>query len=178
VAAPSATWAGLLHEGGKWLAVGVMEELVFRGYAMQRAMRGLGLRGGAAVFGILFCVAHPLDGSMSPAVMVFAMLNTFLYAVTMSLLWLRTGSLAAPIGWHTGWNWTQQTLGFGVSGIATHGLWTPVFHGAPDWLTGGAYGLEASLVDTVLGAATLLALAAWRPRGRLPAGGVSAAVPA
>jgi hypothetical protein len=106
------------------------------------------------------------------------MLNTFLYAITMSVVWYRTGSLAVPIGWHMGWNWMQQTLGFGVSGLATHGLWTVQFTGAPDWLTGGAYGLEASLVDTVLGSLVLLALVAWRPRGRRPAGRISAAVPA
>jgi membrane protease YdiL (CAAX protease family) len=155
-----------------------MEELMFRGYAMQRAMRGIGVPAGLAVFGVLFCVAHPLDGSMSAGMMVLAMANTFLFAVSMGVVWMRTGSLAVPIGWHMGWNWAQQVLGFGVSGIATHGLWTPVFTGAPDWLTGGAYGLEASLVDTVLSTAILLALVAWRPRPRLPAAGVSAAVPA
>jgi hypothetical protein len=176
--APPLPWDKLLHEAGKWLAVGVMEELTFRGYAMQRAIRGMGVRGGMALFGVLFCVAHPLDGSMSAPVMVLAMINTFLYAVTMSVVWYRTGSLAVPIGWHMGWNWAQQTLGFGVSGIATAGLWTVQFTGAPDWLTGGAYGLEASLVDTVLGAAILLALVAWRPRRRLPARGGAGAVPA
>lgn len=173
-AAPALPWSKLLSEAGKWLAVGVMEELVFRGYAMQRAIRGLGPAGGMALFGVLFCLAHPLDGSMSVPVMVLAMLNTFLYAITMSVVWYRTGSLAVPIGWHMGWNWAQQTLGFGVSGLATHGLWTVQFTGAPDWLTGGAYGLEASLVDTVLAGLVLLALVAWRPGRRIPAGGISA----
>ena len=176
--APALPWTTLLHEAGKWLAVGVMEELMFRGYAMQRAIRGMGVPGGLAVFGLLFCAAHPLDGSMSGPVMILAMVNTFLFAISMGMVWLRTGSLAVPIGWHMGWNWAQQTLGFGVSGITTHGLWTIQFTGAPDWVTGGAYGLEASLVDTVLGTAILLALVAWRPRRRVSAGGVSAAVPA
>jgi len=171
--APVPPWSKLLGEGGKWLAVGVMEELIFRGYGMQRAIRGLGTAGGMTLFGVLFCVAHPLDGSMSVPVMVLAMINTFLFAITMSVAWHRTGSLAVPIGWHMGWNWAQQTLGFGVSGIATHGLWTVRFTGAPDWLTGGAYGLEASLVDTVLGGLVLLGLVAWRPGRRLAAGGVS-----
>lgn len=173
--APPLPWTKLLNEAGKWLAVGVMEELIFRGYAMQRAIRGMGTVGGMALFGVLFCLGHPLDGSMSVPVMVLAMLNTFLYAITMGVVWYRTGSLAMPIGWHMGWNWTQQMLGFGVSGLATHGLWMVQFTGMPDWLTGGAYGLEASVVDTVLGSLVLLGLLAWRPDRRSPAAGMSAA---
>ena len=42
-------------------------------------------------------------------------------------------------------------LGFGVSGTTpTPGFWTPVFHAKPQWLTGGAFGLEASLPCAVL----------------------------
>jgi hypothetical protein len=36
-------------------------------------------------------------------------------------------------------------LGFGVSGEAEPGLLVPTFGSAPTWLTGGAFGLEASL---------------------------------
>jgi membrane protease YdiL (CAAX protease family) len=70
-----------------------------------------------------------------------------LSAILFGFCYLRTRSLALPIGLHLGWNWAQGSLlGFGVSGTTdTKGLWTPVFHGRPEWLTGGAFGLEASL---------------------------------
>ncbi len=66
-----------------------------------------------------------------------------------------------------GWNWMQETLGFGVSGGTSKGWWTPVFHNQPEWLTGGAFGLEASAVGIVVLAATVIVLARWK--GNAPA---------
>lgn len=37
-------------------------------------------------------------------------------------------------------------LGFGVSGAEQLGLLQPIFRGVPDWLTGGPFGLEASVL--------------------------------
>ncbi|HLP31530.1 MAG TPA: hypothetical protein VK150_09220, partial [Geothrix sp.] len=48
------------------------------------------------------------------------------------------------------------------------GLWTPVFHGRPEWLTGGAFGLEASLPCTLICGAAILLL--WRWKGMTPTG--------
>ena len=49
-------------------------------------------------------------------------------------------------------------------------------NGAPDWLTGGAFGLEASIAATLVLALALAALIAWRPyagaRAHLPSGAV------
>lgn len=168
VRVPADTAWNVLRGAGLMLGVGVMEELGFRGYPLQRAIRGLGVRWAMASMAALFCLSHPVDSTMSAGVMVVAMLNLFVFALVESLLWWRTGSLAASIGLHMGWNWMQQTLGFGVSGIESRGWWTPVFNGAPDWLTGGTFGLEASIAATVVLALALLGLVAWRPSGAAP----------
>jgi len=169
VRAPADSVWNVLRGAGVMLGVGVMEELVYRGYPLQRAIRGLGARGGMALFGVLFCLSHPLDATMSAGAMVAAMVTVFVFALVESLLWWRTGSLAASIGLHMGWNWAQQTLGFGVSGNSSHGWWTPVFHAAPDWLSGGAFGVEASVAADGVGILALLALLAWRPSASAPA---------
>ena len=166
---------GVVRGAGLMLGVGVMEELGYRGYPLQRAIHGLGVRGGMALLAVLFCLSHPLDATMSAGVMVIAMLNLFVFALVESLLWWRTGSLAAAIGAHMGWNWMQQTLGFGVSGIESHGGWKPVFHGAPEWLTGGSFGLEASIAATVVLVLALVGLVRWRPSAHAHAGRASAA---
>jgi uncharacterized protein len=145
------------------LGLAVMEELIYRGYAFQRAIRGMGAGWAQVVFAVLFCASHPLDQGMSLPSTVLAMLNLFLLALVVGFCYLRTHSLAVPIGAHAAWNWAQQSLGFGVSGIDSQGWWSPVFRDKPDWLTGGAFGLEASAVGVVVLASVATLLALWDP---------------
>jgi hypothetical protein len=87
-----------------------------------------------------------------------------LAAILLGLCYLRTRSLALPIGLHLGWNWAQGSLlGFGVSGTTeVQGLWRPVFHGRPEWLTGGAFGLEASLPCALVCGLAIFLLGRWK----------------
>lgn len=158
----------ILKVGVSMLAVGVMEEQLFRGYAFQRAIRGLGARTALLLFALLFLAAHGGVWSMHGLGMLMAMLNIFLAALMLSFCYLRTASLALPIGVHMGWNWMQQILGFGVSGSTSKGWWTPVFHDQPDWITGGAFGLEASAAGVVVIACAVCALVYWKGSGALP----------
>ncbi|HEY3270325.1 MAG TPA: type II CAAX endopeptidase family protein [Geothrix sp.] len=159
---------------GAWffLAVACFEEILFRGYAFQRAVRGLGFGGTQLLFALAFAGGHWNNPGMVGATKAWATLNIALAALLLGLCWRRTGSLALPIGVHLGWNWTQgNLLGFGVSGTETPGWWTPVFHGRPEWLTGGAFGLEASAVCAFVSGAAVLGL--WWWKGIPPSGGAS-----
>jgi hypothetical protein len=56
-------------------------------------------------------------------------------------------------------NWMQGgVLGFGVSGTKSTGLWKPVLGDAPFWLTGGQFGIEASLPGLICIVLMLIAL--------------------
>lgn len=69
-----------------------------------------------------------------------------------------------PIGLHLAANVMQgPVLGFGVSGHEGASLLVPVLSDAPDWLSGGAFGLEASVPGLVCVVALLLILRGWRP---------------
>lgn len=62
-----------------------------------------------------------------------------------------------PLGLHFMANFVQGgVLGFGVSGAEQSGLLIPVFGEAPVWLTGGRFGLEASLPGLICIVITLL----------------------
>jgi len=70
-----------------------------------------------------------------------------------------------PLGLHLGANVTQgPVLGFGVSGNEGARLLVPTFSGAPDWLHGGAFGLEASLPGLACVIVLLLVVRTWHPR--------------
>lgn len=173
---PTSGRGGAALASGAWfyLAVAAYEEILFRGYPFQRAVQGLGFTGAQAAFAVFFALGHWGNPGMAGATKAWATLNIALAALLLGFCWRRTGSLALPIGVHLGWNWAQgPLLGFGVSGTGAEGWWTPVFHARPDWLTGGAFGLEASAVCTAVCGLAILGL--WRWKGRAPSAGTSTA---
>lgn len=161
--APGASPGRLAAGAWLYLAVAASEELLFRGYLFQRLVRGFGQGPALAATAVLFTWVHRANPGMAGATRVWAGLNIALASVLLGLCYLRSRSLALPIGLHLGWNWTQGSLlGFGVSGLPVAGWWTPVGHGAAAWLTGGAFGLEASLPCTVVTVAACVILARAR----------------
>lgn len=165
----------LLTAAAAFLGVAFFEEIMSRGYPFQRLVEGAGPWVGQLVFAAIFALGHWGNPGMHGATKAWATLNIGLAAILLGFCYLRTRSLALPIGVHLGWNWAQGSLlGFGVSGTSDiKGFWSPVFHGRPEWLTGGAFGLEASLPCALVCGAVILLL--WRWRGSAPTGDASTA---
>lgn len=153
---------------GAWLylAVAVNEELLFRGYLFQRLAKGTGTWISLILMGFWFASAHWDNPGMAGSVKVWATINIFLAGLLLGLAYLKTKRLALPMGIHLGWNWAQGSLlGFGVSGTMDARGWVnPIFEGRPEWLTGGAFGLEASLPCALLCIVAILGLACYWPR--------------
>ena len=127
-------------------ACAIAEELLFRGFLFQRLIDCLGAWPAQFVVGGLFLLTHLDNPGMTGATRFWAGINIFLASILFGLAFLKTRSLAMPIGLHFMANLTQgPILGFGVSGNGETGLIKPSFSWAPQWLTGGAFGLEASL---------------------------------
>lgn len=167
-----ATRNELLAGAWLYLAVAISEELLFRGYAFQRLMKGVGTWLALPLMGLWFAYAHWGNPGMAGSVKVWATLNIFLAGLLLGLAYVKTRRLALPMGIHLGWNWAQGSLlGFGVSGtMDTRGWVKPIFEGRPDWLTGGAFGLEASLPCALLCGVAILGLAIWKPGQVIPRG--------
>lgn len=147
-----------------FVIVGFNEETLFRGYLFQRLVGGLGEWPAQVLMALLFGMAHWNNPGMTGATKIWATVNIALAAILLGLCYLKTKSLALPIGVHIGWNFTQgNLLGFGVSGTTdAKGLLQPVFASKPEWLTGGAFGLEASLPCVIVCGAAILALLLWK----------------
>jgi uncharacterized protein len=132
-----------------FLFAAATEEMLFRGYPLQTLTRA-----GLAWIGILitsvpFAAVHLKNPNVVPG---FTFLNTALAGVWLALAYLRTRTLWLPFGLHWSWNWTQASLlGLPVSGISRIAP-APLLHAfnsGPDWLTGGAYGIEGGAACTV-----------------------------
>lgn len=150
---------------------GSTEEAVFRGYMLPMGMRQLPVW--AAVLGtsVIFAVMHPGAG-------VVGTINIVLYAVFACLVVIQQGSLWLICGFHAGWNFFQGNVyGVPVSGNPEP---TSVFSFGPtaggnELVSGGAFGVEASLVGTalLLVALAVTAVALRRSRRVTPVAGAA-----
>lgn len=128
------------------LPAAVLEELVFRGFLFRRLQAGLGVGAAILITSAFFLLTHLGNPGMTGVSKVLASINIFIASLMFSWALLRSGGLAMPIGLHLAANFTQSTvLGFGVSGETLPGMLAPQFVSDATWLTGGQFGLEASL---------------------------------
>jgi membrane protease YdiL (CAAX protease family) len=133
---------------------GSSEELLFRGWLMQLIASRHGIWIAVVANSALFALAHA--GNIEPSKeLAVGLANIVLFGLFISLYAVREGSLWGVCGWHAAWNWLLG-LGFGleVSGMKIDSL--PLITdltaapGAAWWLTGGAFGPEASLAATAV----------------------------
>jgi membrane protease YdiL (CAAX protease family) len=140
-------------------AVAVAEELLFRGLLFQRLVDALGAWPAQAIIGVLFVLTHLANPGMTGATKLWAGANIFVASFLFGMAYLRTRSLAMPLGIHFMANTTQGILlGFGVSGESEPRILEPLISGAPAWLAGGPFGLEASLPGLISVAVLLFLL--------------------
>jgi len=145
----------------------LLEENLFRGFIFQRLLDGIGIWPAQLALAALFAFSHWGNPGMQGSTEIVASLDLFLAAVMLGLAYLRTRSLALPVGLHLGWNWAQgQLLGFGVSGYDQAGWWRPVFQGRAEWLTGGSFGPESSIFSPLV--SLLMILLLWKWQGSVP----------
>lgn len=90
----------------------LFEELLFRGYLLYQAVRWLGPRRAvwldAAAFGVYHWFSYNAFGN--PVVMTYVFLLTGAYGLMWARAFVATGSVAAPIGLHLGWNAVSYLL--------------------------------------------------------------------
>ena len=148
-----------------WVPLGAL----FRGYPFQQLVKALGPGHAQWIFGILFTLVHWGNPGLAGPARPWATLNILLAALLLGLCYLRTRSLAMPMGLHFGWNWAQGSLlGFPVSGLNfAQGPWKPVSQNGPHWLTGWAFGLEASALCTLVCLGAICGLGLWKGHSSL-----------
>jgi membrane protease YdiL (CAAX protease family) len=161
----------ILSATGLFAAVAIAEEFLFRGFIFQRLIAGIGKWGAQLLIAAYFLLIHINNPGMTGHVKQLAAVNIFLASIMFGLAFIRTGSLAMPLALHFMANWVQGTLlGFGVSGNEQPSLLKPVFNNTPEWLTGGNFGLEASIPGLVCVIVITFLLYNWKPQkhGSLP----------
>ena len=152
---------GLLVVG---LGTGIAEEIIFRGVLYRIIEERLGFRWAIAISALLFGGLHMGNTGATLWTSVAIAVEA---GVLLGVVYHVTRSLPACIGLHMAWNFLEGTVfGSAVSGVAPKASWlVPQFSG-PEWLTGGAFGIEGSVLTVVLSLAASGALLAAHSRRR------------
>lgn len=127
--------------------VGMAEEMMFRGIVFGVTARALGSKAAIVISSLVFALAHLPNAGFS----LLAIAAIAAYGVLQAALYMQTRRLWVCIGTHVGWNYcVSQVFSSTVSGhAATDGLLRGELVGNA-MLTGGAFGVEASLVTVLL----------------------------
>jgi len=142
---PAVNWLPAVLTTG--LGAGIAEEIITRGVLFRAVEEGLGTWWALAISALFFGAAHIFN----PGATLWSSLAIAIEAgVLLALLYHVTRSLWPCIGLHAAWNVMQGTFfGIPVSGTEAHG-WLISTRTGPDWLSGGVFGAEASVVALIV----------------------------
>jgi membrane protease YdiL (CAAX protease family) len=138
--------------------VALMEELLWRGYALYALTRGIGFWPAASLLSLFFAAAH----LQNPGETRLGILSVAVIGLVLAYSVRKTGALWWAIGFHFSWDWAQTYL-FGVpdSGMI---VCCQVFSGrilpGREWLSGGTAGPEGSVLALAVAALVALVLKA------------------
>ncbi|MBS0200575.1 MAG: CPBP family intramembrane metalloprotease [Proteobacteria bacterium] len=157
---PHANWIVPLMMVG--IGAGIGEEIMFRGILFRVVEEGMGSWIALLVSALAFGFMH----AGNPGATIWSSSAIAIEAgLLFGLLYMVTRSLPICMGLHAAWNFFQGTVyGIPVSGLKADGWLVSTRTGA-DWLTGGTFGAEASVValsTCVLASCALLVVALRR----------------
>lgn len=126
----------------------LLEEILFRGYFMPFFSKVIGIKFTIILLSFLFTCIHLFNPNLD----IIGLANVFLAGVTFSLIYYYTGNLWLVGAMHTLWNFILGFIvGSQISGIITY---NSVFFSIPvenkDLISGGVFGFEASIIETIL----------------------------
>jgi membrane protease YdiL (CAAX protease family) len=146
---------------------GIAEEIVFRGMAVREIAMRVGWIAAAVIGGAYFGAVH-LVGNLSNLSLpgaLWIILAGIAVSILFVALYVRSQSLWLPIGFHMSWNFCLKgIMGITMSGSESKiGLLGVELTGR-DFLTGGSFGVEASIVSIAIyiTAAILIFRFPWR----------------
>ncbi len=124
------------------LLLAIMEEFMFRGIVYRLLEEWLGtiaaLLLSAGFFGLVHFTNEHADA--------ISILSASLGGLFMGTLYCLTRRLWIPIFFHASWNLTQAIFGSTVSGSELFGTYFDSVREGPEWLTGGPFGVENSIL--------------------------------
>ncbi|ATZ03152.1 CPBP family intramembrane glutamic endopeptidase [Streptococcus suis] len=139
-----------------WSIQGTAEELLTRGWMFSSLAAKHNIPVGILVSSLFFTFLHLGNDGIS----LIPLLDLTLFAILACLVMLKTGNLWVIGGLHAAWNCFQgNVFAFPVSGTQAGQAFIAVETSGPDWLSGGAFGVEGSIISLLIQAGIITWLA-------------------
>lgn len=137
------------------ITAGIAEEIMFRGVLYRIVEEGLGTWWALSISAVFFGAVH----IGNPGATLWSSAAIAIEAgLLLAMLYHVTRSLPVCMGLHAAWNFMQGAVyGIPVSGTHAEGFLVSRRSG-PDWLSGGVFGAEASVVALALCTLVTIAL--------------------
>ncbi|NQO19797.1 CPBP family intramembrane metalloprotease [Streptococcus suis] len=130
-----------------WSIQGTTEELLTRGWMFSSLAAKHNIPVGILVSSLFFTFLHLGNDGIS----LIPLLDLTLFAILAFLVMLKTGNLWVIGGLHAAWNCFQgNVFAFPVSGTQAGQAFIAVETSGPDWLSGGAFGVEGSVISLLI----------------------------
>ncbi|HEP1788961.1 TPA: CPBP family intramembrane metalloprotease [Streptococcus suis] len=130
-----------------WSIQGTTEELLTRGWMFSSLAAKHNIPVGILVSSLFFTFLHLGNDGTS----LIPLLDLTLFAILACLVMLKTGNLWVIGGLHAAWNCFQgNVFAFPVSGTQAGQAFIAVETSGPDWLSGGAFGVEGSIISLLI----------------------------
>jgi membrane protease YdiL (CAAX protease family) len=153
---PSYSTSGVILSFILFILVGFGEEFLMRGIWMEYLLKRHSKFTAVALSSGIFAALH----LMNPNVTALSFLNLILAGVLLAQLYLLTKNIWLATLFHLGWNFFQgPVLGFAVSGLPMQSVFSQTVKGGHNFINGGAFGLEGSIIDTGVAVVTITLLA-------------------
>lgn len=138
---------------------GMGEEILVRGYLLGKLSQHLSHASAIIISSLFFAALHLAN----PGITRVDFLELFLFGAIMAMIRIETEDLWVVGAFHGAWNFFQgPILGVAVSGTNSGAL---IFKSIPtqayEWLNGGRFGIEGSVMSLTLHVALFGVIAVW-----------------
>lgn len=139
-----------------WMIQGFEEEFIFRSILMNHFAKNGNIIRAILLNAVIFSLLHSVNNGFG----ILAFVNILLVGIIFSLVFYLTDSIYLSAAFHSFWNMAQANIfGISVSGIAQsqNSVFLTSLKG-PALISGGNFGIEASLITTLVLAVILIVL--------------------
>lgn len=137
---------------GAFVIQGSGEEVMCRGFMLQSLKQKVSLPVAITVSSIAFAVPHIFSLEGEIPYVILSIVNLLIVSGIFSLLAIRKGNLWISCGLHSVWNYVlSYVMGLALSGSegSQHGI-IKFNTGESSIINGGSYGIEASIVTSII----------------------------